>query len=178
MWIVVLSRKVNSFDSEKHLFSSANMAPPTGETTAAGGDAQPQQQRQAGGFGQTITAESFESPSSATSLRSSFRRNRNLRILLSLRLILCPISFRALENDKFNDFGNDGALVWHETNIPYAVWKPASTRTLSMKYYPSEALKNNGSLYAHVFFARSSFPIDPNDPELRLRRRLMGMTWN
>ncbi|KAF3564185.1 hypothetical protein DY000_02013645 [Brassica cretica] len=96
------------------------MAPPTGETTASGGDAQPQQQRQA-------------------------------------------------ENDKFNDFGNDGALVWHETNIPYVVWKPASTRTLSMKYYPSEALKNNGSLYAHVFFARSSFPIDPNDPELRMR---------
>ena len=28
-----------------------------------------------------------------------------------------------------------------------------------------QALKNNGSLYAHVFFARSGFPIDPNDPE-------------
>ena len=48
--------------------------------------------------------------------------------------------FYLSENDKFNDFGNDGALVWHETNIPYAVWKPASTRTLSMKYYPSEVI--------------------------------------
>ncbi|KAL4368461.1 hypothetical protein GQ457_05G016340 [Hibiscus cannabinus] len=27
------------------------------------------------------------------------------------------------------------------------------------------ALKNNGSLYAHVFFARSGYPPDPNDPE-------------
>ncbi|KAF3504729.1 hypothetical protein F2Q69_00039909 [Brassica cretica] len=26
-------------------------------------------------------------------------------------------------------------------------------------------LQNNGSLYAHVFFARSGFPIDPSDPE-------------
>ncbi|KAK9950331.1 hypothetical protein M0R45_005827 [Rubus argutus] len=30
---------------------------------------------------------------------------------------------------------------------------------------PSEALKHNGSLYAHVFFARSGYPPDPNDPE-------------
>lgn len=52
-----LVSKVNSFDSETHLFSSPNMAQPAGETAAVvGGDAQPQQQRQAGGgFGQTIT---------------------------------------------------------------------------------------------------------------------------
>ncbi|KAE8706787.1 Transmembrane CLPTM1 family protein isoform 2 [Hibiscus syriacus] len=55
--------------------------------------------------------------------------------------------------------------VWHETNIPYATWGPESTRSLSMKYYPSQVLKNNGSLYAHVFFARSGYPPDPNDPE-------------
>lgn len=48
--------------------------------------------------------------------------------------------FYLSENVKFNDFGNDGALVWHETNIPYAVWKPESTRTLSVKYYPSEVI--------------------------------------
>lgn len=28
-----------------------------------------------------------------------------------------------------------------------------------------QALKNNGSLYAHVFFARSGYPPDPKDPE-------------
>lgn len=42
------------------------------------------------------------------------------------------------EYEKFNDFGSEGALVWHETNIPYAVWGSESTRSLSMKYYPSE----------------------------------------
>ncbi|KAL5649864.1 hypothetical protein ACJX0J_040673, partial [Zea mays] len=69
------------------------------------------------------------------------------------------------ESDKFNDFANDDALIWHETNIPYAVWGPTSTRTRSLTYYPSEALKHNGSLYAHVYFARSGYPVDPTDPE-------------
>ncbi|KAK6125685.1 hypothetical protein DH2020_040577 [Rehmannia glutinosa] len=69
------------------------------------------------------------------------------------------------EQEKFNDFGSEEALVWQETNIPYAVWTAESSRTLSLKYYPSEALKNNGSLYAHVFFARSGYPPDPKDPE-------------
>ncbi|OEL20981.1 CLPTM1-like membrane protein cnrB [Dichanthelium oligosanthes] len=69
------------------------------------------------------------------------------------------------ENEKFNDFANDDALIWHETNIPYAVWGPTSTRTQSLTYNPSEALKHNGSLYAHVYFARSGYPVDPSDPE-------------
>lgn len=71
------------------------------------------------------------------------------------------------ENEKFQDFGNEQALIWHETNIPYAIWGPQSTRTLSMKYYPSEALQHNGSLYAHVFFARSGYSPDPKDPEYK-----------
>ncbi|KVI08102.1 Cleft lip and palate transmembrane 1 [Cynara cardunculus var. scolymus] len=73
--------------------------------------------------------------------------------------------FYLSEHDEFNDFGNEAALIWHESNIPYAVWGPESTRTLSLKYYPSEALQHNGSLFAHVFFARSGYPVDPSDPE-------------
>ncbi|KAF0893191.1 hypothetical protein E2562_023213 [Oryza meyeriana var. granulata] len=69
------------------------------------------------------------------------------------------------ENEKFNEFGNEDALIWHEANIPYAVWGPTSTRTRSLTYYPSETLKHNGSLYAHVYFARSGYPVDPTDPE-------------
>lgn len=42
------------------------------------------------------------------------------------------------EQEKFNDFGNEAALLWQETNIPYAVWTTDSTRTLSLKYQPSE----------------------------------------
>ncbi|MQL88990.1 hypothetical protein Taro_021568 [Colocasia esculenta] len=73
--------------------------------------------------------------------------------------------FYLSEKEKFTDFGNEDALIWHEANIPYAVWGPASTRLRSLKYYPSEALKHNGSFYAHVFFARSGYSPDPSDPE-------------
>lgn len=48
--------------------------------------------------------------------------------------------FYVSEHEKFNDFGNEDALIWHESNIPYAVWGPESTRTLSLKYYPSEVI--------------------------------------
>lgn len=34
-----------------------------------------------------------------------------------------------------------------------------------MKRFFFQAMKHNGSLYAHVFFARSGYPPDPNDPE-------------
>ncbi|XP_075483406.1 uncharacterized protein LOC142523482 [Primulina tabacum] len=67
--------------------------------------------------------------------------------------------------EKFNDFGSEGSLIWHETNVPYAVWSAESVRTVSLKYHPSEALKKNGTLFAHIFFARSGYPPDPNDPE-------------
>ncbi|XP_048327517.1 uncharacterized protein LOC107415755 [Ziziphus jujuba] len=142
------------------------MAPPAAEGEVQ--RRQPQQQ-QAGGLGQTVTgiirvavfwyfASKFFSPKKPSEpsllISNLFQKGEPLDMWLYLS-----------ESEKFNDFGNEGALVWHETNIPYAVWGPESTRSLSLKYYPSEALKNNGSLYAHVFFARSGYPPDPNDPE-------------
>ncbi|CAN8256856.1 unnamed protein product [Cochlearia groenlandica] len=154
------------------------MAPPESETTAvvdtAVGDGQPQ--RQAGGFGQNLTgiiriavfcyfASKFFSPKQKPVDPSNPSKPPHLMNNLFQKGESLDMWFYLSENDIFNDFSNESALFWHETNIPYAVWKPESTRTLSLKYYPSEALKNNGSLYAHVFFARSGFPIDPSDPE-------------
>ncbi|CAM6007410.1 unnamed protein product [Sphagnum balticum] len=69
------------------------------------------------------------------------------------------------EAPKFTDFGNEAALVWHETNVPYAVWTPNSVRHKHFVYHPSEEVKHNGSLYAHVFVARAGFSADPSDPE-------------
>uniref|UniRef100_A0A5B7AXP3 Cleft lip and palate transmembrane protein 1 n=1 Tax=Davidia involucrata TaxID=16924 RepID=A0A5B7AXP3_DAVIN len=136
---------------------------------AGGGGGGGRQQQQAPGYGQMITgiiriavfwyfASKFFSPRKPTdpSLQISnlFHKAEPL-----------DMWFYLSEHEKFNDFGSEGALVWHETNIPYAVWGPESTRSLSLKYYPSEALKHNGSLYAHIFFARSGYTPDPNDPE-------------
>ncbi|KAF9587126.1 hypothetical protein IFM89_039643 [Coptis chinensis] len=146
------------------------MAPP-GEVQ----EQPPRQQQQRGGFGQSITgiirlavfwyfASKFFSPKKPATSTSSdeplvqisnlFHQGETLDMWLYLS-----------EHQKFTDFGNESALVWHETNLPYAVWGPDSTRTLSISYAPSEALKHNGTLYAHVFFARSGYPPDPTDPE-------------
>ncbi|KAJ8765303.1 hypothetical protein K2173_012000 [Erythroxylum novogranatense] len=147
------------------------MTPPV---TAGGGDSggggqQGQQQQGQVGIGQTIVgfirlaviwyfaSKLFTSkkPSDPSLLSSNiFHKGESLDMWLYLS-----------EHEKFNDFSNESALIWHETNIPFAVWGPQSTRSLSLKYRLSEALKHNGSLYAHVYFAHSGYPVDPNDPE-------------
>lgn len=143
------------------------MAPPAIADGGGGGGQQPQQRQ---GFGQSISgvirmavfwyfaSKFFFSPkkSAEPSLLMSnlFQKGEPLDMWLYLS-----------EHEKFRDFGDEKALIWHETNIPYAVWKPESTRSLSLKYQPSEALKHNGTLYTHVFFARSGYSLDPNDPE-------------
>ncbi|KAK6923650.1 Cleft lip and palate transmembrane 1 [Dillenia turbinata] len=148
------------------------MAPPAaGAAGGGGGGGQQgvQQQQQQAGFGQRITgiiriavfwyfASKFFSPKKPTEpsllISNLFNKGEPLDMWLYLS-----------EHEMFNDLSSERALVWHETNIPYAVWGPDSTRFLSLKYHPSEALKNNGTLYAHAYFARSGFSPDPNDPE-------------
>uniref|UniRef100_A0A803KNK9 Cleft lip and palate associated transmembrane protein n=1 Tax=Chenopodium quinoa TaxID=63459 RepID=A0A803KNK9_CHEQI len=143
------------------------MAPPA-IAEGGGGGAQPPQQRQ--GFGQSISgvlrmaifwyfaSKFFFSPKKpadpALLMNNLFQKGEPL-----------DMWFYLSEHEKFRDFGNEQALIWHETNIPYAVWKPESTRTLSLNYQPSEDLKHNGTLYAHVFFARSGYSPDPSEPE-------------
>lgn len=149
------------------------MAPPAAvEGGDAGGGGGPPQQQQ--GVGQMFTgiirvaviyyfASKFFSPSTKPSSSGSEPALQISNLFHKAELL--DMWFYVSEHEKFNDFGNEEALKWHESNIPYAVWGPESTRTLSLKYYPSEALKHNGSLYSHIFFARSGYPADPNDPE-------------
>ncbi|XP_051148823.1 uncharacterized protein LOC127263698 [Andrographis paniculata] len=140
------------------------------QVAEGGGGGRRRQQQQPAGLGQMLTgiirvavfwyfASKFfgpkRSPTQSThQISNLFQKGEPLDMWLYLS-----------EKEKFNDFGNEALLVWQETNIPYALWTADSTRTVSLKYYPSEALKNNGSLYAHVFFARSGYPPDPKDPE-------------
>ncbi|VFR01027.1 unnamed protein product [Cuscuta campestris] len=142
------------------------MEPTVAETGGEGGGGR----RQQAGMGQMLTgiirmaifwyfASKFFSPKRAPSdpsaqITNLFHKGEPLDMWLYIS-----------EQEKFNDFGNETALIWHETNIPYAVWGPESLRSLSLEYVPTEALKHNESLYAHVFFARSGNPVDPSDPE-------------
>ncbi|KAF8405646.1 hypothetical protein HHK36_007722 [Tetracentron sinense] len=147
------------------------MATASGEVEVA--EPQPQQQQQQEkSFGQMITgiiriavfwyfASKFFSPKKP----SSSLEPSNLISNLFHKAETLDMWVYLSEHEKFNDFSNEGALIWHETNIPYAVWGPDSTRSHPLKYFPSEDVKHNGSLYAHVYFARSGYPPDPTDPE-------------
>lgn len=145
------------------------MAPPAGggQAVAAAGR-QPQQQQQ-GGPGQMLfgvlrmaafwyfAMQMFSSKKPvdpALQMSNLFSKGENLDMWLYLS-----------EKERFYDFSNEAALVWQETNVPFAVWGPNSVRKHRIVYHPSEAVKNNGSVYAHVFFARSGYAPDPSDPE-------------
>jgi hypothetical protein len=68
------------------------------------------------------------------------------------------------EAENFTEFGNEELLAWHEVNIPYATWTPASIRHSEFTYQPSEEVwKNNGTVYAHCFFTRAGFSPNPAD---------------
>ncbi|CAM6082675.1 unnamed protein product [Calypogeia fissa] len=70
------------------------------------------------------------------------------------------------ETETFSDFGNEQLLAWQEVNVPYAVWTPAGVRYRQFAYQPSEEVqKNNVTVYAHVYFARSGYSPDPKDPD-------------
>ncbi|XP_047315214.1 cleft lip and palate transmembrane protein 1 homolog [Impatiens glandulifera] len=145
------------------------MATPAVDT--GGGAAPDGGGRQQAGFGQSLTgiiriavfwyfASKFFSPKKPLSSEPSLLISNLFEKGESL-----DMWFYLSEHESFNNFGSESELVWHETNIPYAVWGSESTRTLSLKYNPSEAVKHNGSVYAHVFFTRSGYPPDPSDPE-------------
>lgn len=69
------------------------------------------------------------------------------------------------EQDVFTEFGNEKALAWHESSIPYAIWGPESVRFHHLFYDPTDILRRNASVYAHTFFSRSGYNPDPKDPE-------------
>ncbi|XP_045106786.1 cleft lip and palate transmembrane protein 1 homolog [Portunus trituberculatus] len=69
------------------------------------------------------------------------------------------------ESEMFGDFNDDSALVWKKENLVYGDWTGGpngdGTFTHSMTFTASERLRNNGSVYIHVYFVRSGFSPDP-----------------
>jgi len=72
------------------------------------------------------------------------------------------------ELEEFSDFNNASALIWHEPDI-YLDWKESNNREHTLSFDTPQILLNNGTIYAHVFFTKVGFPLDPRsdkyDPE-------------
>lgn len=87
----------------------------------------------------------FEIPQTWTvawQLGICFEQSMSIAFQLFFKFLICmqDMWLYLSNQETFSDFGSEGSLVWHETNIPYAVWSSESTRTLSLKYSPSQVL--------------------------------------
>ncbi|XP_050720980.1 putative lipid scramblase CLPTM1 [Eriocheir sinensis] len=79
------------------------------------------------------------------------------------------------ESDTFSEFEDPSALVWMKEDLLYGDWTggPSGDGTFShsMTFPASERLRNNGSMYVHVYIVRSGFSPDPEAGEARYSRR-------
>ncbi|KAI5709718.1 hypothetical protein M8J75_002678 [Diaphorina citri] len=78
------------------------------------------------------------------------------------------------ESDRNPDFDNSHALIWKHDNLVYGDWTAGpygdGTFKLSTKLTTTEKLKNNGSIYLHVYFTKpvSQFGDTPQSLKTKL----------
>lgn len=70
------------------------------------------------------------------------------------------------DSDYFTEFDDPKALLWFKEDIIYGDWTGGpngdGTYTHSVTFPASERLRNNGSLYIHVYFVKSGFSPNPD----------------
>ncbi|KAF9983323.1 hypothetical protein BGZ65_001920 [Modicella reniformis] len=64
------------------------------------------------------------------------------------------------EEQDFNDFNNKDSLVWRTNDIEIGDWNE------------DRHVQNNGTLYAHIYFAKQPAILDPSTPEFSLDNRI------
>ncbi|KAF9980921.1 hypothetical protein BGZ75_007812 [Mortierella antarctica] len=63
------------------------------------------------------------------------------------------------EEQDFQDFGNLNSLVWRSNDIELGDWN--EDRVVDLSIVPSKHVQNNGTLYAHIYFAKQPAVLDP-----------------
>ncbi|KAF9953985.1 hypothetical protein BGZ72_004990 [Mortierella alpina] len=63
------------------------------------------------------------------------------------------------EEHDFQDFGNLSNLVWRSNDIELGDWN--EDRVVDLSIVPSKHVQNNGTLYAHIYFAKQPAVLDP-----------------
>ncbi|RXN01507.1 Cleft lip and palate transmembrane protein 1-like [Acipenser ruthenus] len=69
------------------------------------------------------------------------------------------------ESEHFTDFNNTEALLWGQTDLVYGDWSSGENGDGCYEHYQEldvpESVKQNGSVYIHVYFTKSGFHPDP-----------------
>lgn len=70
------------------------------------------------------------------------------------------------EDEKFSDFSNEAAFLWHKTGLMYGDWHSGEngdgTYSFNTKFKTSNALRHNGSIYLHSYVTKSGKFPDPS----------------
>ncbi|CAG8537139.1 17207_t:CDS:10 [Acaulospora colombiana] len=76
----------------------------------------------------------------------------------------CSMDLRVYISEKeyFTKFDDPSSLVWHASNIHYGDWKDERENYLEIQ--TSAAVRNNGSLYAHIFLTLEKATPNPFEP--------------
>ncbi|CAB3368487.1 Hypothetical predicted protein [Cloeon dipterum] len=69
------------------------------------------------------------------------------------------------ENEQFNDFNDPKSLVWHKENLVYGDWYGGpdldGSYSTSLTFPTSQKLRNNGSIFLHVYVTKNGYSPDP-----------------
>ncbi|GJJ73318.1 hypothetical protein EMPS_05676 [Entomortierella parvispora] len=74
------------------------------------------------------------------------------------------------EDYEFKDFEDKKSLVWHADNIELGDWN--EDRVVDLTVEPSKHVQHNGTLYAHIYFARHPVNINPASPNFSVDDRV------
>ncbi|KAF9147644.1 hypothetical protein BG015_010674 [Linnemannia schmuckeri] len=74
------------------------------------------------------------------------------------------------EDYEFNNFEDKNSLVWRSNDIELGDWTEDRVVDLSIK--PSKHVQNNGTLYAHIYFAKKDTPLSPTSKDFSLDNRV------
>ncbi|KAF9581550.1 hypothetical protein BGW38_001392 [Lunasporangiospora selenospora] len=64
------------------------------------------------------------------------------------------------EQPDFTSFSDAGSLVWRANDIVVGNWN--DERAVDLNIVPSKHVQNNGTLYAHIYFAKQPVILDPS----------------
>ncbi|KAF9145798.1 hypothetical protein BGX30_006854 [Mortierella sp. GBA39] len=74
------------------------------------------------------------------------------------------------EDYEFSNFEDKNSLVWRSDDIELGDWTEDRVVDLSIK--PSKHVQNNGTLYAHIYFAKRDTPLSPTSKDFSLDNRV------
>ncbi|KAF9172627.1 hypothetical protein BGX21_008546 [Mortierella sp. AD011] len=74
------------------------------------------------------------------------------------------------EDYNFSDFNNRDSLIWRSNDITVGDW--SEDRVVDLSIVPSKHVQNNGTLYAHLYFAKHPAILDPTSPGFSLDNRV------